>query len=106
MGENSNGPVVILGASYAKGLELPPIGDVRFVNKSVAGEQSFEMLNRFDADVAAESLAPSSSGGSSTTSPARRARTSLPAWPAFAPATRPSSNAAAGLGLSLCWPRK
>ena len=54
MGENSNGPVVILGASYAKGWELPPIGDVRFVNKSVAGEQSFEMLNRFDADVAAE----------------------------------------------------
>ncbi len=43
--------VVILGASYAAGWHPEPVGDVRFVNKGVGGEQSHEMLARFEEDV-------------------------------------------------------
>jgi uncharacterized SAM-binding protein YcdF (DUF218 family) len=46
------GPVVILGASYAKGWTPESGNGLTFVNKGVAGEQSFEMLARFDPDVA------------------------------------------------------
>ena len=47
-----DGPIVILGASYAEGWrpEIPPL---RFVTKGVSGQQSFEMLARFDRDVTA-----------------------------------------------------
>jgi lysophospholipase L1-like esterase len=44
-------PIVLIGASYAKGLSLDEIDDMRFINKGVSGEQSFEMLSRFDEDV-------------------------------------------------------
>jgi uncharacterized SAM-binding protein YcdF (DUF218 family)/lysophospholipase L1-like esterase len=47
------GPIVILGASYAKGWS-PAIPNRRLVNKGVEGQQSWELLERFDRDVAAE----------------------------------------------------
>jgi lysophospholipase L1-like esterase len=50
----SEGSVVILGASYGKGWTPTAIPGVSFVNKGVAGEQSFEMLKRFEADVVAQ----------------------------------------------------
>jgi lysophospholipase L1-like esterase len=43
--------VVILGASYAAGWHPEAAGGVRFVNKGVGGEQSHEMLARFEEDV-------------------------------------------------------
>lgn len=43
--------VVILGASYAAGWHPGAAGGVRFVNKGVGGEQSHEMLARFEEDV-------------------------------------------------------
>lgn len=43
--------VVILGASYAAGWHPGATGDVRFINKGVPGEQSYEMLARFEEDV-------------------------------------------------------
>jgi uncharacterized SAM-binding protein YcdF (DUF218 family)/lysophospholipase L1-like esterase len=49
----STGPVVILGASYAASWPLTEIGGVPVVNKGVAGQQSFELLERFDRDVVA-----------------------------------------------------
>jgi uncharacterized SAM-binding protein YcdF (DUF218 family)/lysophospholipase L1-like esterase len=45
-----NGPLVILGASYAKGW-TPAVDGVQVINAGVAGQQSFEMLARFEADV-------------------------------------------------------
>jgi lysophospholipase L1-like esterase len=45
-----DGPVVILGASYAKGWN-PQIPGVPVVNKGVEGQQTFEVLARFDRDV-------------------------------------------------------
>ena len=45
------GPIVILGASYAGGWKVPTLGGVPVVNKGVAGQQSFELLARFEADV-------------------------------------------------------
>lgn len=47
-----DGPIVLLGASYAAGWTLGPLGGVEVVNRGVAGEQSFEMLARFERDVA------------------------------------------------------
>lgn len=44
------GPVVILGASYAQGWDLS-VGGVSIVNKGVSGQQAFELLARFDQDV-------------------------------------------------------
>ena len=46
-------PVVILGASYAAGWKLADLDSVPVINAGVAGQQSFEMLARFDADVVA-----------------------------------------------------
>ena len=46
------GPVVLLGASYAKGWS-PRLAGRAVVNSGVAGQQSFELLERFDRDVAA-----------------------------------------------------
>ena len=48
-----DGPIVILGASYAAGWQ-PTAPGLRFVNKGVAGQQSFQLLERFDRDVVAE----------------------------------------------------
>ena len=47
------GPVVILGASYAAGWH-PTVKGVPIVNKGAAGQQSFELRARFDADVVAQ----------------------------------------------------
>lgn len=48
---NPDGPVVILGASYAGGWPLAQIAGVTVVNKGVSGQQSFEFLARFENDV-------------------------------------------------------
>jgi lysophospholipase L1-like esterase len=47
------GPVVILGASYAHGWN-PGIAGRRTVNKGINGQQSWELRERFDRDVVAE----------------------------------------------------
>lgn len=49
----TTGPVVILGASYAAGWPLTEVGGVPVINKGVAGQQSFELLERFDSEVVA-----------------------------------------------------
>jgi lysophospholipase L1-like esterase len=43
--------VVLLGASYAAGWILDPFSDFLFINKGIDGNQSFEMLDRFETDV-------------------------------------------------------
>lgn len=48
-----DGPLVILGASYAGSWPLATIDGRPVVNKGVAGEQSFEMAARFERDVVA-----------------------------------------------------
>jgi lysophospholipase L1-like esterase len=48
-----DGPVVVLGASYAKGWH-PSIPGRRIVNKGVEGQQSGELLARFANDVVGE----------------------------------------------------
>jgi lysophospholipase L1-like esterase len=48
-----SGPVVVLGASYAGGWQ-PQAADLRLVNKGISGNQSWEMLARFERDVLAE----------------------------------------------------
>jgi lysophospholipase L1-like esterase len=46
--------IVILGASYAKGWGEPPLpGFARVVNRGVGGEETGDMLRRFDRDVVA-----------------------------------------------------
>ena len=50
---NSEGPIVLLGASYAQGWNPGSIGHVPVINRGIAGQQSFELLARFDHDVAA-----------------------------------------------------
>ena len=45
--------IVLLGASYVRGWNLQDIAGCRVINKGVNGEQSFEMLSRFDRDVIA-----------------------------------------------------
>ncbi len=52
-GSNDRRPVVILGASYAAGWKLADVDGVTVVNVGVAGQQSFEMLARFESDVTA-----------------------------------------------------
>lgn len=49
--KNPDGPVVILGASYARGWKLAAIAGVPVVNAGVAGQQSTELLQRFEQDV-------------------------------------------------------
>jgi uncharacterized SAM-binding protein YcdF (DUF218 family)/lysophospholipase L1-like esterase len=46
-----NGPLVVLGASYAGGWQLEPIAGVPVVVRGVSGQQSFELLERFERDV-------------------------------------------------------
>ena len=47
--------VVILGASYAAGWHPPAPAGLQVVNRGVAGQQSWQLLERFDADVASQS---------------------------------------------------
>jgi lysophospholipase L1-like esterase len=46
--------VVIIGASYAKNWNPPELGGMQVVNRGVGGEQTHEMLARFDRDVLAQ----------------------------------------------------
>lgn len=45
--------IVIIGASYVRAWPVQELGGKRVVNKGVNGEQSFEMLQRFQDDVLA-----------------------------------------------------
>ena len=45
------GPLVVLGASYAGGWSVPALAGVPLVNKGITGQQSFELLERFERDV-------------------------------------------------------
>lgn len=47
--------LVILGASYAAGWHPPAPAGLEVVNRGVAGQQSWQLLERFDADVVRES---------------------------------------------------
>lgn len=53
----SGGAIIIMGASYAAGLDLETLMDRQVINKGVGGEQSFESLARFDQEVIAENPA-------------------------------------------------
>jgi hypothetical protein len=46
-------PIVLLGASFAAGWQLPQVSGHPIVNKGVGGNHSFDMLARFDRDVVA-----------------------------------------------------
>ncbi|MEZ5283256.1 MAG: ElyC/SanA/YdcF family protein [Vicinamibacterales bacterium] len=46
-------PVVLLGASYAASWPLAEVAGVTVVNRGVPGQQTFEMLERFERDVVA-----------------------------------------------------
>jgi uncharacterized SAM-binding protein YcdF (DUF218 family)/lysophospholipase L1-like esterase len=50
---NPTGPVVVLGASYAEGWTPQSVSGLPVVNRGVSGQQSFEMLERFERDVVA-----------------------------------------------------
>lgn len=54
MSDEPPAPIVLLGASYAGGWALPSVAGRAVVNKGVAGQQSWEMLDRFDRDVVAQ----------------------------------------------------
>jgi uncharacterized SAM-binding protein YcdF (DUF218 family)/lysophospholipase L1-like esterase len=45
------GPIVILGASYAGGWDLKSVSGIEVINRGVAGEQSFDIAERFERDV-------------------------------------------------------
>lgn len=45
--------VVVLGASYAAGWKVSQLESLTFVNKGIGGQESHEMLARFEADVLA-----------------------------------------------------
>jgi lysophospholipase L1-like esterase len=49
--KNPNGPIVVIGASYAKGWNPDALAGIPIVNAGEAGQQSFEMLARFERDV-------------------------------------------------------
>jgi uncharacterized SAM-binding protein YcdF (DUF218 family)/lysophospholipase L1-like esterase len=49
--KNPSGPIVLLGASYAAGWEVGQVNGVAVINRGVAGQQSFELLERFERDV-------------------------------------------------------
>lgn len=46
-----DGPLVLLGASYAQAWSVQAIGGVPVVNRGLAGQQSFELMERFERDV-------------------------------------------------------
>jgi len=45
--------IVIIGASYVKAWPIRELGGMQVINKGVDGEQSFELLQRFEQDVVA-----------------------------------------------------
>lgn len=45
--------IVLLGASYAKNWDLTGLRGFKIVNKGIGGEQTYEVLARFDRDVVA-----------------------------------------------------
>ena len=47
------GRIVLIGASYTRGWNIPEIAGMKVINKGVDGNQSFEMLSRFQNDVIA-----------------------------------------------------
>jgi lysophospholipase L1-like esterase len=49
-----SGPVVVLGASYAQGWHLTSVAGAPVVNRGTSGQQSFELLERFERDVVQE----------------------------------------------------
>jgi lysophospholipase L1-like esterase len=49
--KTASAPLVIFGASYARGWKPPALAGMPVVNLGVSGQQSFEMLDRFDRDV-------------------------------------------------------
>lgn len=51
---NPQGPLVVLGASYAASWKLQSIAGVAVLNKGIAGQQTHEMLERFEGDVTAQ----------------------------------------------------
>jgi lysophospholipase L1-like esterase len=51
---NSDKTMVILGASYAAGWKIESLAGMRVVNKGVGGEETRDMLARFDRDVVAQ----------------------------------------------------
>lgn len=53
-GAMENTVIVILGASYAAGWQPAGTDGLRYVNKGEGGQQSFEMLERYDRDVLPE----------------------------------------------------
>lgn len=46
--------VVIIGASYAKGWDPSEVGGLKVINRGAGGEQTHEVLARFDKDVLAQ----------------------------------------------------
>lgn len=50
---NPAGPIVLLGASYARGWPLAEVAGITVVNRGAAGHVSTEMLERFERDVVA-----------------------------------------------------
>lgn len=48
-----DGPVVVLGASYAESWPIDQIAGVPVLNRGITGQQSFELLERFERDVIA-----------------------------------------------------
>ena len=50
---NPSGPIVVLGASYAGGWPIDRIAGTDVINKGMSGQASFEVLERFERDVAA-----------------------------------------------------
>jgi lysophospholipase L1-like esterase len=53
--KNPAGPVVVFGASYAAGWRLASIAGAPVLNRGVSGQQTRDMLQRFDRDVVAAS---------------------------------------------------
>lgn len=51
--DDSTGPLVILGASYAGNWRIDSIGEVAVVNAGAPGERTLQVLGRFDRDVSA-----------------------------------------------------
>jgi lysophospholipase L1-like esterase len=43
--------IILIGASYAKGWSLDEFAGMTVINKGISGEQSFEMLSRFQKEV-------------------------------------------------------
>ncbi len=52
-GVQGSGEVILIGASYAAGLNMETVAGRRLINKGIGGEQSFETLARFDREVIA-----------------------------------------------------